>query len=94
MASDPGTLADVLAGATAGTVGLNEEIAQLAEQLQQLQAASQASVASLRASAQASSRATAGSGSTDGSIGRLSGSGVSCADRFGLAGAGSVVMAR
>jgi hypothetical protein len=64
MASDPGTLGDVLAGANAGTVGLSEEIAQLAEQLQQLQAASQASAASI----QASSRATAGGGSSGGAL--------------------------
>jgi hypothetical protein len=73
MAGDPGSVADVLAGATAGNAsrnkGLSEEIAQLAEQLQQLQAASQASVASLLASGQASSRVTAGGSASGGSLG-------------------------
>ena len=63
MASDPGTVGGVLAGAmletAPGTVALSEAIAQLAEQLRQLQAASEAAVAS----AQASSRTTSSSGS-------------------------------
>lgn len=63
MASDPGTVGDVLAGATvANTSGggsLSDEIAKLAEQLQQLQAASQAATESI----QASSRTTASAGS-------------------------------
>ena len=62
MASDPGTVGEVLASATAGNVGLSEEIARLAEQLQQLQAAGQAAAES----AQASSRATASGGSSSG----------------------------
>jgi hypothetical protein len=41
MAGDPGTIDEVLAGASAGYVGLSEEIAKLAEQLGQLQAASE-----------------------------------------------------
>jgi hypothetical protein len=65
MASDPGTVGNVLAGATAGTAGLSEEIAQLADQLQQLQTASQAATESLRAS----SRETTGGSSASGSIG-------------------------
>ncbi len=65
MASDPGTVGNVLAGATAGTAGLSEEIAQLADQLQQLQTASQAATESLRAS----SRGTTGGSSSSGSIG-------------------------
>jgi hypothetical protein len=65
MASDPGSVGDVLSGATAGTVGLSDEIAQLAAQLQQLQAASQASVASI----QADSRTTSSGTSSGGSIG-------------------------
>jgi hypothetical protein len=66
MASDPGTVGEVLAGVTAGAMsgsnGLNEEIARLADQLQQLQADSRAAVES----AQASSRATTGGGSSAG----------------------------
>ena len=53
MAGDPGAL------------GLSEEIARLAEQLQQLQTAGQAAAES----AQASSRAPAGGGSSGGSVG-------------------------
>lgn len=53
MASDP------------GTVGLSEEIARLAEQLQQLQTAGQSAAESSRAS----SRSTAGGGSSGPSIG-------------------------
>ncbi len=64
MASDPGTVSGVLAGVT-GNVGLSEEIAQLADQLQQLQTSSQAATASM----QASSRTTASGSSSSGSIG-------------------------
>jgi len=53
MASDPGTL------------GLNEQIAQLADQLQQLQTESRAATASL----QGSSRPTSNGGSSSGSVG-------------------------
>jgi hypothetical protein len=49
MASDPGTVSDVLSGVTE-SVGLSEEIAQIADQLQQLQASSQKSTASVQAS--------------------------------------------
>jgi hypothetical protein len=66
MASDPGTVRDVLTGATganmSGSASLSDEIAKLAEQLQQLQAASQAATASI----QASSRTTASGGSPGG----------------------------
>ena len=62
MASDPGTVGEVLAGATSGTVGLSEEIARLADQLQQLQTASQAATESI----QASSRTAASGGSASG----------------------------
>jgi hypothetical protein len=55
MAGDPRTIDEVLAGATAGYVGLSEEIAMLAEQLGQLQVAGQAATES----AQARSRNTA-----------------------------------
>lgn len=65
MANDPGTVASVLAGATASTVGLSEEIAQLADQLQQLQRASLAATEPL----QASSRGTTGAGAPTGSPG-------------------------
>jgi len=44
MAGDPGTIDQVLSGATAGYVGLSEEIAKLAEQLGQLQAASESTM--------------------------------------------------
>lgn len=67
MASDPGTVRDVLAGATpanlSGGESLSDEIAKLAEQLQQLQTASQAATESI----QASSRTTASTGSSGGS---------------------------
>jgi hypothetical protein len=56
MPSDTESMREVLAGATAGSLGLSEEIAQLAAQLRQLQADSQAAVAS----EQANSRATPG----------------------------------
>ena len=66
MASDPGTVRDVLTGATganmSGSASLSDEIAKLAEQLQQLQAASQAATESI----QASSRTTASGGSPGG----------------------------
>jgi len=65
MASDPGTVGEMLKGATTGSVGLSEEIAQLAEQLRQLQAASQAATEW----AQARSRVTSDGGSSGGSIG-------------------------
>lgn len=64
MASDPGTVSDVLSGVTEN-VGLSEEIAQIADQLRQLQAASQMATASV----QASSRSTAGGASSGQSIG-------------------------
>jgi hypothetical protein len=67
MASDPGTVRDVLTGATvaniSGDLSLSDEIAKLAEQLQQLQSASQAAAESI----QGSSRTTASSGSSSGS---------------------------
>jgi len=73
MASDPGTVADVLLRATAGNTsvnkGLSEEIAQLAGQLQRLQAASQASVASMQASSRATPSGKSSSGVLSGSIG-------------------------
>ena len=59
MADDPRTIDEVLAPATAGYVGLSEEIAKLAEQLGQLQAAGRAETES----SQARSR-SAGSGSS------------------------------
>jgi hypothetical protein len=66
MASDPGTVRDVLAGTTgtnmSGNESLSDEIAKLAEQLQQLQAASQAATESM----QASLRTTASGGSPGG----------------------------
>jgi hypothetical protein len=66
MASDPGTVGDVLAGATvanmSGGESLSDQIAKLAEQLQQLQTASQAATESI----QASSRTTTGAGSPGG----------------------------
>ena len=65
MASDPKTVSEALSGATAGTVGLSEEIARLASQLQQLQTASQATTESI----QARSRPTASRSSSSGSIG-------------------------
>jgi hypothetical protein len=65
MASDPGTVGEVLAGATAGNAGLSEEIARLAAQLRQLQAESQAATASIRAGSRATS-----AGSSGGSAGR------------------------
>ena len=65
MASNSGTVGEMLKGATTGSVGLSEEIAQLAEQLRQLQAASQAATES----AQARSRVTSDGGSSGGSIG-------------------------
>src|SRR5579864_4604771 len=75
MASDPGTVGDVLAGATAGVtsgvtsgnLGLSEEIARLAEQLGQLQTARQAAIeqAALE-SGRTGSRGTAGGGSSGG----------------------------
>lgn len=55
MAGEAGTIGDVLAEATAGYVGLNEEISKLAEQLGRLQSAAE--------TAQARSR-SAGSGSS------------------------------
>jgi hypothetical protein len=64
MASDPGTVNDVLSGVT-GNVGLSEEIARLADQLQQLQTASQAATESMPASA----RGRSGGSSSSGSIG-------------------------
>jgi hypothetical protein len=86
MASDPKTVAEVLAGATAGTMsgntsgntsdntsgntGLSEEIAKLAEQLQQLQAANEAATESK----QSSSQASGGSSSDGGSLGQSIGS--------------------
>ena len=67
MASDPGTVRDLLAGAMvaniSGDVSLSEQIAKLAEQLQQLQTASQTATESI----QASSRTTASGGSSGGS---------------------------
>ena len=65
MAGDPGTVGNILAGATADTAGLSEEIAQLADQLQQMQTASQVATESLRAS----SRGATGGSSSSGSIG-------------------------
>jgi hypothetical protein len=56
-------MGEVLVGAISGSVGLNEEIAQLTEQLRQMQSASEAAVES----AQTSSRAPAGGGSSGGS---------------------------
>ena len=53
MADDPRAI-EVLAGATAGYVGLSEEIAKLAEQLGQLQAAGQAASESMRPKTSAS----------------------------------------
>ena len=61
MASDPGTVGNVLAGAIADATSVSEEIAQLAAQLRQLRTASEAATDSLRAS---SSGATHGSGSS------------------------------
>ena len=58
MAGDPGTIHEVLAGATTGYVSLSGEIAKLAEQLGQLQMAGQAASESLQAG---SSRAANGS---------------------------------
>lgn len=69
MASDPGTVADVLSAVTAGNTfgytGLSDEIARLADDLRQLQSASQAATESV----QSNSRTTAGGGSSGGSIG-------------------------
>ena len=64
MPSDPKTVSEVLSGATAGNVGLSEEIARLASQLQQLQTASQAATESI----QSSSRPTAGGSASSGSV--------------------------
>jgi hypothetical protein len=68
MASDPGTVSGVLLGAMAGVVsgnnGLTEEIARLADQLQQLQTSSQTATEST----QGSTRIASG-GSSAGSIG-------------------------
>ena len=65
MAGNSGTIGEVLAATTIGKVGLNEEIAGLAQQLRQLKTASQAATES----AQASSRATSSAGSSGGSAG-------------------------
>jgi len=62
MAGDPGTINEVLAGATAGYVGLSDEIARLAEQLGQLQAAGQAATDS-RASSRSAENGRSSSGS-------------------------------
>jgi hypothetical protein len=68
MASDPGTVSGVLSGAMAGAIsgnnGLGEEIARLADELQQLQTSSQ----SATESKQAGSQTTSG-GASSGSIG-------------------------
>lgn len=64
MASDPGSVGEVLAGATGGSLGLSEEIAQLTEQLRQLQESSQAATES----AQASSRTRGGGSSSGGAL--------------------------
>lgn len=73
MAGNPGTVGDVLSGAIAGTgvgaAGLSEEIARLADQLQQLQTASQAATASMQASSQRTSRSSWGGASSGQSIG-------------------------
>ncbi len=73
MAGNPGTVGDVLSGAIAGTglgaAGLSEEIARLADQLQQLQTASQAATASMQASSQRTSRSSSGGASSGQSIG-------------------------
>lgn len=69
MASDPGTVAAVVANATAG-LGLNEEIAQLAEQLRLLQTDRQTAIEQAAIeSAGTRSQATAGGGSGGGSVG-------------------------
>jgi hypothetical protein len=74
MAIDPGTIEEVLAGATSGFMsgnkGLSEEIARLAEQLGQLQTARQAAIEQAAIeSARSGSRAAAGRGSSSGSAG-------------------------
>ena len=74
MASDPGTVGEVLAGVTAGNTsgntsadsGLREEIARLAEELRQLQAITQATAESSRANL----RETGNGGSPGESIGK------------------------
>jgi len=55
MVGDPGTIDEVLAPATAGYVGLSEEIAKLAEQLGQLQMASESTRPKASASGSSSS---------------------------------------
>jgi len=60
MADDPGTINEVLAPATAGYVGVSEEIAKLAEQLGQLQAAGQAASESTRSGTSASGSSSSG----------------------------------
>jgi hypothetical protein len=67
VAGDPGTIAEVLTSATAGYVGLGEQIATLENQLGQLQAASQAATESSRASSK-SAASGSGSGTSAGSL--------------------------
>ena len=55
MAGDPGTINEVLAPATAGYVGLSEEIAKLADQLGRLQVASESTRSKTAASGSSSS---------------------------------------
>ena len=64
MAGDPGTINEVLAGATTGYVGLSEEIAKLAEQLGRLRAAGQAATES----SQARSRNAVSGGDSSGPV--------------------------
>jgi len=61
MAGDPGTINEILAGATAGYVGLSDEIAKLAEQLGQLQVVGQAATESTRSKSAGSGNSSSSS---------------------------------
>jgi hypothetical protein len=83
MASDPGTIGEVLAGATSGNLGLSEEIARLAEQLGQLQTARQAAIEQAAIeSGRTGSQGTAGGSSAGGASSRQS-MGSTLLDAFG-----------
>jgi len=72
MASDRGTVRDVLTGAMvaniSGDVSMSDEIAKLAEQVQQLQSANQAASESIQGSSRTMAREGSSSGSSAGSL--------------------------